>query len=182
MLNKYLVNKLRLNTQPALVQHFKDIKLDSFMCSVERMCSLNNSRCIYFFLNWCYNGRFFCVDKSPLIHTSKKGQWLNKSYVENIFWDIGTHEWSQNVQNPLEPVLYLIHLSNLLDTEQTVAKEIFPTFSWVLNIKVENIVQATLQCGQSVVIALYIYVCFRAWFNVPFSWTIWFSYPLEGQN
>lgn len=44
--------------------------------------------------------------------------------------------------------------------------------------------QATLQCGQSVVIALYIYVCFRAWFNVPFSWTICFLqiYPLERQN
>ena len=44
MLNKYLVNKLKTQyLQPALVQHFKDIKLDSFMCSVERMCSLNNS-------------------------------------------------------------------------------------------------------------------------------------------
>lgn len=80
---------------------------------------------------------------------------------------------SKMYNNLCKPVLYPIHLSNLLN--KTVAKDIFPTFSWVLNIKTENTVQATLSCGRSAVIALYIYVCFRAWFNVPFSWTICFS-------
>lgn len=70
-------------------------------------------------------------------------------------------------------IQYIYQTYYILNT--TVAKEIFPTFSWVLNIKIEIIVQTTLSCGQSVVIALYIYVCFRAWFNVPLSWTIWFS-------
>ena len=77
MLNKHLVNKFSRHW----LRHVRARELDSFMCSVETMCSWNSLKTHS--LSCCLQELLW--RQSLLMTETPKAQWQNKSLLKNYF-------------------------------------------------------------------------------------------------